>query len=60
MSNKKTRWYCDTGDAKEMKRLALLLGDVSQEEAFGVAVRALAHQIEGDPKKAKAARKADK
>ena len=43
---KSTRWYCKTEDARELKRLALELGDLNQEEAFCRAVDALRGQME--------------
>jgi hypothetical protein len=52
---KSTRWYCKTEDARELKRLALELGDLNQEEAFNRAVAALRESQES--KKAKVARK---
>lgn len=52
MTIKSTRWYCKTEDARELKRLALELGDLNQEEAFGRAVAALRTSI--DAAKAKA------
>jgi hypothetical protein len=43
---KSTRWYCKTEDARELKRIALELGDLNQEEAFGRAVAALRGNME--------------
>jgi hypothetical protein len=41
MSNKRSTWNCDQDDKRELKRIALELGDLNQEEAFGRAVAAL-------------------
>ena len=46
MSIKKSKWYCTTDDKRELKRLALELGDLNQEEAFGRAVAALRGNVD--------------
>ena len=51
MPNKRSRWYCTTEDSRELKKLALDMGDMSQEEVFHEAVKALKEKM-SKPKKA--------
>jgi len=45
MPTKQSRWYCTTEDSREMKKLALDLKDMSQEEVFHEAVKALKEKM---------------
>jgi hypothetical protein len=57
---KSTRWYCKTEDARELKRLALELGDLNQEDAFGRAVAALRVNVDTTKKLAGKAKNREK